>query len=68
MTQFVLRRNMLCQGYKYNKLLNYPPKELNAVYYENDTKHINAFCKQKYTFLTSQLAVHNVTNRLRLAV
>jgi hypothetical protein len=53
MIQFVPRRNMLCQGYKYNKLVNYPLNKLIAVYYENDIKHINAFCGQKLTFLTS---------------
>jgi len=43
MIQFVPRRNMLCQGYKYNKLVNYPPKQLIVVYYENDVTHMNAF-------------------------
>lgn len=68
MIQFVPRRNMLCQGYKYNKSVNYLPKELITAYYEYDITHIYAFCGQKLTFLTSQLAVHNVTTRLRLAV
>jgi len=43
MIQFVPRRNMLCQGYKYNKLVNYPPKQLIAVYNEKYITHMNAF-------------------------
>jgi hypothetical protein len=62
MIQFVRRCNTPCLGYKHNKLVNYV-MELIVVYYENDTKHINAFCRQKITFLTSQLVIHNVAIR-----